>query len=115
MTDPGYQEFQGRLRRIERIHRRGGGFEASGTLGRSFYRGKPQRVSLMRPLVLLLVSGLLLKAVLLMQIGEGDYRDRIARLQDGTRVEMIGAYVMQPDQVTVWLADVLGELLRKPV
>jgi len=112
MADPQYQEFRGRLRRVERIHRRGGGFEAAGTLGRTAYVVKPQRTSLLRPVALVLGAGLLLKAVLLVQIGAADYSDRVARLQGGTQIEAIGAYIMQPDAVTVWLAGLLTDLVK---
>jgi len=112
MADPQYQEFRGRLRRVERIHRRGGGFEAAGTLGRTAYVVKPQRTSLLRPVALVLGAGLLLKAILFIQIGEADYTDRVARLEGGSQIEAIGAWVMQPDAVTVWLAGLFTDLVK---
>ena len=40
MYDPQYEQFRGRLERLERMHRRGYGFEAPGTIGRSYYRSR---------------------------------------------------------------------------
>lgn len=115
MADPQMKEFYGRVRRIERSHRRGLGFEAAGTLGRSTYRAPVQRRSIVRPLLLLLAGGMLLKTVLFMQIGPIDYNDRVSKLATGTQVEQIGAWVMQADGVTIGLANFLGEVFKSPV
>lgn len=116
MADPYIKEFRGRLRRVERIHRRGGGFEAAGTLGRSHYTARaPRRSSWLKPLLLVAAGALLLKALLYMQIGPVDYADRVARLSKGSQVEKIGAYIMQADGVTVFFGELLGELFKKPL
>lgn len=115
MYDPQYQEFQGRLRRVDRIHRRGGGFEAVGTLGRSFYNQRTQRRPLLRVLMVVAAGFLAIKALLLMQIGTVDYQDRLQRLHDGSMVEQAGAYVMQIDPVTAWLSVKFHEILKNPV
>jgi len=107
------KEFQRRLQRVEKIHRRGGGFEAAGTLGRSAYHKKESR-SLFRPLLFTLAIGLALKAALLMQIGEVDYRERVDRLAQGGQVEKVGAYVMQADPITLWLAQNMKEIFKAP-
>lgn len=115
MADPYMRDFQGRLKRIERIHKRGGGFEAEGTLGRSSYRQPVQKRSVMRPMILVLGCAMMLKVGLYAQIGPVDYEERVERLRQGTEVEQIGAYVMQADQVTVALSEFLKELFKKPV
>ncbi|MGB8622510.1 MAG: hypothetical protein WCD16_06810 [Paracoccaceae bacterium] len=115
MVDPNLRDFHGRLRRVNRIHRRGGGFEAAGTLGRSVYVERPAQRSLLRPLMLVLAFGLVLKAVLYIQIGPDDYQNRVERLRQGSQVEAIGAYVMQADAATVWLAGFLADVFKRPV
>ncbi|SMX44102.1 hypothetical protein [Actibacterium lipolyticum] len=112
MVDPYIQEFQGRLRRVEKIHRRGGGFEAAGTLGRSYYTSAARKKSFVRPFLLTLTGAMLFKAFLLMQIGELDYRERVEALKSGTQVEVAGAYVMQADPITVWLANNAKAMLK---
>ncbi|WP_095588293.1 hypothetical protein [Actibacterium ureilyticum] len=100
------------MQRVERIHRKGGGFEAAGTLGRSQSHVKPVRRSYLRSALLVAGSFLLIKSLLLMQIGATDYQDRVARLKTGGYVERAGAYVMQMDPVTVWVAEKLREILK---
>lgn len=113
MFDPGLNEFHGRLRRIYKIRRRGGAFEAAGTLGRSYYvqRRSP---SFFRPILVFLAVSLVLKAGLLMHIGETDYKERVARLAEGTQLEQAGAFVMQADPITVWLSVQMRDILSLP-
>jgi hypothetical protein len=54
---------------------------------------------------------LVLKAVLVAQIGLQGYEDRVFLLQSGTVVERIGAMIMQVDPVTAYLADIIRPLL----
>ena len=114
MADPQYHEFNRRLRRVERAHRRGHGFEAHGTLGRSAYTARPRQSNFLRPLMLIVASGMVLKALLFMHVGELDYRTRVAQLENGPMVEQIGAYVMQPDMATKWLAGLFELVLTSP-
>jgi len=116
MGDPYIKEFRGRLRRVERIHRRGGGFEAAGTLGRSYYTAQARpRTSWLKPLLLVVAGALLLKAILYVQIGPVDYAGRVELLSQGSQVEKIGAYVMQADSVTVFFGELLAEVLGKKI
>ncbi|WP_372602998.1 hypothetical protein [Actibacterium sp.] len=115
MSDPLYDDFYGRVRRVERAHRRGRGFEAAGTLGRSHYVRPARQISLFRPVVLLIATGMMLKAGLMMYLGETDYTERVARLESGSRVEAISAYIMGPDMVTRWLSELLDDLTKSPV
>lgn len=110
MYDPQVPDFHGRLARIERMHRRGYGFEAPGTIGRSRYPRRARRAGpLLRPLILVAAVVLAVKAVILSQVGAVDYNDRLARVSDSSVVERTAAFVMQIDPLTAWL----GEELRK--
>ena len=112
MAGPFDPDFAGRLQRVEHIHRKGGGFEAAGTLGKSHYNVKPVRRSYLRGAVLVAGSILLIKSLLLMQIGEANYQDRVARLSTGGYVETAGAYVMQMDPVTIWISEQLRAVFK---
>ena len=54
---------------------------------------------------------LLMKAVLVAQIGLQGYEDRVFLLQSGTPAERIGALIMQADPVTRYLAEIIRPLL----
>lgn len=112
MYDPQLREFHGRLARLDKMHRRGFGFEAPGTLGRSYYTRRARRqVPVLRPLILVVAMVILIKAVLLSQIGAADYNERLARVSEGSAVERAGAYIMQIDPATAWLGEELRKLL----
>ena len=56
MADPNLTEFYSRVRRIEKARAKGFGFEAAGTLGRSFYHKQgSSRHGWLKPLILLMV------------------------------------------------------------
>lgn len=104
MSDRHISNFRGRLRRINRIHKAGGGFEAAGTLGQSYYTGMRRKRSVSRwllPVVLVLVAIVVVKGAVLAQIGAATYDARIAALASGDTVDRLGAYMLQADPLTV--------------
>ncbi len=112
MADPNLKNFNGRLRRIDAIHRAGGGFEASGTLGMSYYNNLRRRRSRGRWLasvVLLLVALVVIKAGVLASIGAASYDAHVETLRNGSTADRIGAYVLQADPLTLMLAGFIGE------
>ncbi|MEZ5911485.1 MAG: hypothetical protein R3D84_03995 [Paracoccaceae bacterium] len=115
MADPNLEDFHGRLRRIEAIQRRGGGFEAAGTLGRSFF-GKQHKVrarnGIWRPLLLVALSVVFLKGVIHNQIGADHYNLRVAELAQGSSVDRLGAFVMKADPATLWVSAKVRDLMR---
>lgn len=114
MASPYLNDFRSRVARVERAHRRGRGFEAPGTLGRPRYVVQRRR-SWLRPVLLIVCAILLFKAALFLQIGPVDYNERVARLRAGSQVEQIGAYALQADGITVWLANFMGDLFKAPI
>ncbi|MCU0901202.1 MAG: hypothetical protein MUC82_12025 [Cypionkella sp.] len=110
MSDPSIAEFNTRIARIQKARDKGQGFEAAGTLGRSFYTRNDPRyrrrpsVPVLRPLVLALVFGTVLKAIFLFQLGTEAYEARVAGLRAGDGVDKVGGWLMQADPVTVALA-----------
>jgi hypothetical protein len=110
MSDPHFKEFSGRLERIDRIHRSGGGFEAEGTLGQSHYtreRARRVRRAGLRPALLVVLFMVLLKGFLLASQGEEAYRAKLTTLRSGSVIEGAGAFIMAPDPISnviaVWV------------
>ncbi len=118
MSDPSIAEFNSRIARIEKARSKGFGFEADGTLGRSFYtkvnrrRLNRLRVPLVRPVLALLICGTLLKAIFLHHLGAQAYDDRVARLLEGQGFDRIGGWLMQADPVTLAVSAKITELVR---
>lgn len=114
MADPQMKEFAGRLRRIEKTQRRGGGFEATGTLGQSHYSRaarRRNRRSPLRPLVTFVTVIVIFKGFLLASLGAATYGSKIDALREGTIVEQIGAYVMTMDPFSKSIATLIAPLL----
>ncbi|SFC96261.1 hypothetical protein [Tropicimonas isoalkanivorans] len=110
MSDSHFKEFFGRLERIDKIHRSGGGFEADGTLGQSHYtreRARRARRAGLRPALLVVLFMVVLKGFLLASQGEEVYRAKLSALRSGSVIEMAGAYVMAQDPISnviaVWV------------
>jgi len=113
VADTSYKEFDGRLRRIAKTHRRGGGFEASGTLGQSYYtRRTKTRRPILRPALTALVLFICFKALTLAHLGTADYTARLEALQTGGTVQKIGAHFMAIDPITDAAAAGIKPLLR---
>ena len=108
MVDRNLEKFYSRVGRIEQIHQAGGGFEADGTLGLSYYNSQKQprrRRGVLGPVVLVMMTVVGIKAAVHTAIGTDMYEERIAALRAGPMVDQIGAYVLQADPLTVMLAD----------
>jgi len=116
MTDPNMQDFQGRIRRIHRIHDSGGGFEAEGTLGLSYYNSHRPRLRRQRLLSLVLVFVLVLlvmKTGMQLALGPDIYIGRIEALRHGTASDRMGAFILQPDRISGALAAWLQPYLAR--
>lgn len=46
-----------------------------------------------------------------MSLGEATYNQRVAILENGTPVEMVGAVVMKADPATLWVVEQIEYLL----
>lgn len=112
MSQTQTKEFRKRLKRIDRIHRRGGGFEASGTLGQSFYTRQARRAArpVLKPALAMIVAVIAVKGVAAASMDEGDYLARIEALQAGSMGERAVAFLMAPDPVSQSLARLVAPL-----
>jgi hypothetical protein len=114
MSDPNLDDFHGRIARIERSRAKGLGFEAAGTLGRSRHaRPAPRQRRLIAPVLFLILCGFGLKGAIYHTVGAVAYEDRMQRLQAGQSVELVGAWLMQADPVTKFVADQIKAVLRE--
>lgn len=110
MLDPNLRDFQGRVARIEKTHAAGGGFEADGTLGMYYYNSlkvRRRRGTWIFPLALVFATVLAMKAAVLATVGAEAYGERITALRSGGMVDVIGAWVLQADPVTVKLSALI--------
>jgi hypothetical protein len=112
MSDPNLDDFQQRVARIERAHVSGLGFEAEGTLGRSHYtRKKGFRLPLMGPVLVVMGLGTMLKSLIHVRLGGDLYQARVDGLWSDEGLGVVGALIMQPDPLTIWLAERLSHLV----
>lgn len=114
MIDPILQNFKLRIRRINEIHRNGGGFEAAGTLGQSFYtyhRSRRDRRPVLRPALTVLAVFVCFKAITLAHLGAADYTGRLDGLRAGNLVQRMGAQLMAIDPITEAAAAGIRPLL----
>jgi hypothetical protein len=115
MADLNMRDFNKRLKRIDRIHKAGGAFEASGTIGRAFYTSmepQPRRgMSWLKPLAILLFAVMVFKVAVYSQLGASTYETRISSLAVGSRLDKFGAWVMTVDPVTQKLGDMVRPLV----
>jgi hypothetical protein len=114
MVDPNMRDFYGRVGRIERTHQQGGGFEAAGTLGMTYYNSlkvKRRRMTWLMPVALVFCTIVAIKAAVLANIGADTYTARIAALSGGDMADKIGAYILQADPLTQYLA---GQIEKFP-
>ena len=112
MVDENRVDFQHRVARISEAHVSGLGFEAEGTLGRSHYNKRRRwRIPLMGPVLVLVSFVILLKALIRVRLGGDLYQARVDALWQGEGLNWLGALLMQPDALTVWLSTHIAALI----
>lgn len=112
MADPNLKDFYGRVYKIRKSHRRGGGFEAAGTLGRAYFvprQGKAFPImAVVKPLGYVVAAMIVLKALIMNQIGPDAYLQHIQTLFSGDTFDKVGAVLMMPDPVSSFLTSLLA-------
>ena len=100
--------FDERIRGLQRKHRK----MANGVIHSVNHDGliiaRPRRARMQMPIkgLFLMVSAFfILKASLLGYLGTITYLDRVELLAQGTIVEKVGAALMKPDPISIWLLD----------
>jgi hypothetical protein len=113
MHDPQYQEFQGRLARLGNTQRPGRRAQAASIAQFIPTARGSDRIPLWRSLGVIALTIVLVKGVILAQIGPADYNDRLARAEGGSVVQQVSTYVMQIDPITEWIAGTLHAVLNE--
>ena len=112
MSDPNLTEFYGRVARFERARANGYGFDAEGTLGRSYFlkKAKPRRSWLgVGMMVALCAFGM--KAVIFQSVGAAAYNSRVAALQAVGAI-LVLAMLITPGATAYLLTDRFGTMMR---
>ena len=112
MTDQNLDDFYDSVRRYHSQRSKGYAHEATGALGRSFYYGPQKsrrRRSFLMPVLFALTAAFLLKATIFYSVGPANYQDRLSRLEAGEGFDKFGAWLMQSEPVTEFLAKKIGQ------
>lgn len=106
--------FEQRIRHLAQKHRRmaQGIAHRLGRDGLITAHPRRRRPSFpLRGLMILIGAAFVFKAFLYASLGASVYDDRVALLQAGSIVEQGGAWVMQADPATIWMAARVSALL----
>lgn len=107
--------FDKRLRRISRAHQKAsyGYTPVVGADGLIEIRPRHQKAPFpIRNVALFVVGFLCFKAIVMASIGLAGFNDRVEILKSGTYVEQAGAWVMQADPASIWIAAQIGPFIR---
>ncbi|MFP4569403.1 hypothetical protein [Rhodosalinus sp.] len=108
-------EFDERLRRIQRRNRRlsRGAVPYIDSTGLVTFRPKRRGLRLpLRGLLLVAAGFVVFKGLVLAHLGQELYEDRLALLRSGTVIEQGGAWAMEIDPATEWVAAQLWPFLN---
>lgn len=110
-ADPNLNEFYDRAKRVEKLHSKGYGFEAPGTMSRSrTNRRSFSIVRTLRSIAVIAFMGLMLKGAILFYVGEEVYERRVGELATGTGIDPFAATLMSADPATKVVAAFLAEV-----
>lgn len=109
-----YREFDTRLKRIDRRHRKMAQGYVSAVNHDGLLVAVPRRRRLRVPfagIALVAVGIIVFKGVVHSQIGAADYETRVAGLATGSTLEQGAAWVMQADPLTLWVSESVSAVL----
>lgn len=115
MTASQFDEFDRRMRRINRRHSRLSRGYSTSVNADGLLVAMPVKRRAGTPLrgvVILLAVLMLFKGFLYAQLGQAAYQERVDRLAGGTTIEQVGAWLMTADPSTVWIATQVSSLVR---
>ena len=110
-----YEEFERRMRRINRRHSKLSQGYVTSVNSDGLVIAKPSRRNhgaTIRGLLLIGVVMLVFKGFLHAQLGAEAYTARVDALRSGTVVEQAGAWLMKPDPITLALSMKFASLVR---
>jgi hypothetical protein len=113
MADPNLVDFYSNVARFEKKRAKGYGFDAAGTLGRSYFNPPSRkRRSWLMPMIMVLCAGIGLKGLIYQSVGAKAYDQRVQALQVGQGFDRLGGWLMQADPATVFVAAKISEGLK---
>lgn len=113
MADAKQAQFGARLRKIDRTHRRLSKGYVTSINQDGLIIARPRRrvtATPLRGIFFALAILLAFKGFVYSQIGSSVYAERVDVLRGGTIVEQVGAYAMQADPVTKWIATQFSQI-----
>ncbi|MEO1195649.1 MAG: hypothetical protein AAFX45_05700 [Pseudomonadota bacterium] len=114
MGDANQRNFEVRMNKINRRHKRlSRGYVMSVNHDGLIIAQPKARQSWIpwRGILFALVGTILVKAVMLAQVGTAEYQARVTNLAAGNQFEQIGAYVLTADPATQWIAGQMAPFL----
>lgn len=105
--------FDRRLKTIVRQHRRLNHGHVHKVTSTGLIVAKPRIYNPKFPLkgiVMVVGAAFMLKAFIYADLGQTDYTARVAALSGASFVEQAGAWIMQPEPATVFVADIFDRL-----
>lgn len=110
------QNFQERLGALGRKHAEMGNGYTTNVRNDGLIVVKPKRQPRrgfpLKGLLALVLGFFVFKGFMLASLTEITYNERIGKLQQGSQLEQVGAYLMQVDPVTQVIADFLDPIAR---
>lgn len=116
MNGTNHRNFEARMGKINRRHQKlqRGYVMSVGHDGLIIAEPRERRMSVpWRGILFILTGFLLVKGMMLAQVGAESYQARVDRLAAGNQVEKVGAYVLHADPITVWIADQVAPWLPR--
>ena len=114
MADAHLQRFGKRLKGIEKRREKLAQGYVAVVNSDGLLVAHPRRTSLRFPWRAVAIVAVLFfrfKGFLMASLGKVEFADRAVSLQAGTPVEQVGGWVMQPDPVTIWIAEQFKTIL----
>lgn len=115
MSASQFEEFERRMRRIERRHSKLSRGYTTTVNSDGLVVAKPQRRTprgTLRGVAMIVIIVMLFKGFLHAQLGPQAYDARLGALSRGSVVEQAGAFVMAADPLTLWISSKVVSLVR---
>ena len=114
MADVHQKEFGKRIQRITKHKNRLSNGFVNVVNADGLMVAHPRRTVLRFPwraVAVVAVLFFVFKGLLMAWLGDAEYSERAISLQAGTPVEQVGGWAMQPDPVTLWIAEQFKSIL----
>lgn len=111
MADPNLVDFYDRVSRFERARAHGWAHQTGGFPEPRRVPGSRRRRSFLLPLLLVAFAVFAMKGAILYSVGASAYEDRVTRLQAGEGFDRLGAWMMQADPVTRFMAGQIAHAM----